>query len=185
MTASSSRTTVGRMSRSSSSGTTTETKMSRLIRPSGLSWRGLCWSMIFSENRPPLFGIMLARDVVVPQWQRLIEIVDVVDLAAQNGNDVRRRRIALEQDRPAVVDPGLRQDRLDLPQRSHVAQLPQDGHVARRVPAHSIEAGGQRERRQMGRIATGRGVIGPLVVRRVAHMAQGRKPKRGKRHERE
>src|SRR5260221_3087130 len=105
MTASSSRTTAGRMSRSFSSGTATETKMSRLIRPSGPSWRGLCWSVIFSENRPPLFGIMLSRDVVVRGGQCLVEVVDVVDLAAQNGNDIRRRRIALEQDRPAVVDP--------------------------------------------------------------------------------
>src|SRR4029450_744562 len=126
MTASSSRTTAGRMSRSFSSGTTTETEMSRLMRPSGPSWR--------------------ESDVVVRQRQRLVEVVDVVDLAAQNGNDIRRRRIALEQDRPAVVDAALRQDRLDLPQRSHVGALPQGGQVTRRVSAHSIEMREQRKR---------------------------------------
>src|SRR5262245_27123627 len=62
------------------------------------SWRGLCWSMIFSENRSQpwiksgagFFRIMLWRDVVVRRGQRLVQIVDVVDLAAQNGNDIRR-----------------------------------------------------------------------------------------------
>src|SRR5262247_4452348 len=127
MMASSSHTTAGRMSRSFSSGTTTETKMSRLIRPSG-------WSCYFLCRR----------------GQRLVQVVDVVDLAAQNGDDIRRCRIALEQDRPAVVDAALRQDRLDLPQRSHVSALSQDGHVARRITAHSIEARAQRERGRMG-----------------------------------
>jgi acetolactate synthase small subunit len=44
-----------------SSGTTTETKMSRLIRPS----------------------VMAQGEVIVRRGQRLIEVVDVVDLAAQ------------------------------------------------------------------------------------------------------
>src|SRR5215831_10601292 len=123
MTASSSRTTAGRISRSFSSGTTTETKMSRLIRPSGCS----C-------------------DFLGRRWQSLVEVIDVVDLAAQNGNDIRRCRIALEQDRSAVVDPALRQDRLDLPQRLHVSALSQDGHIACRVTTHSIEPGTERER---------------------------------------
>src|SRR5262245_6864904 len=156
MTLSSSRTTAGRMSRSFSSGTTTETKISRLIGPSRPSWHK-------------------SNVVVVRQRQRLVEIVDVVDLAAQNGNNIRRRRIAFEQDRPAVVDPALRQDRLDLPQRSHVGALPQGGHVARRVPAHSIETGAQRELRRMGGVAAGCGLVGPFVVRRVADVAQSRK----------
>src|SRR5215831_13816763 len=106
MTASSSRTTAGRISRSFSSGTTTETKMSRLIRPSGRSCDFLC-----------------------RRRQRLVEVVDIIDLAAQNGDDIRRGRISLEQDGTAVVDPALRQDRLDLPQRSHVSALSQNGHV--------------------------------------------------------
>src|SRR5262245_30036294 len=89
---SSSRTTAGRISESFSSGTTTEMKMSRLIRLS------VCSFDFFRRRR-----------------QRLVEVVDVVDLAAQNGDDIGGRRIALEQDRPAVVDPALGQDRLDLP----------------------------------------------------------------------
>src|SRR5215475_8458646 len=136
MTTSSSCATAGRMLSLFSSGTTTETKMSRLIRPSG-------WSCYFLCRRR----------------QRLVQVVDIIDLAAQNGDDIGRCRIALEQDRPAVVDPALRQDGLDLPQRSHVSALFQDGHIACRVTAHSIEARAQRERRGVRGIAVL--IIGP------------------------
>src|SRR5262249_17885480 len=57
--------------------------------------------------------------------QRLVEVEDVVDLAAQERDQVRRRGVALEQNGSAVVDAALRQDRLYLPERPHVAALPQ------------------------------------------------------------